>query len=237
MKDRREQLLEAAAQLFVQHGVRKTSVADVTRAAGVSKGSFYLEFSSKDALFDEVVRHEFSAYLADAAARVAQDPAGGRLSRIYHHSVHALLHRAFLRSLYTDTSGALTGLLHGRGPGHYRPRVLLGAEFIEQMQAAGLIRADRRPAAISHTLSTLMVGPLLSEPLLRSEGSPPLADTLQAISSMITDSYECASGDVEAGKRAFAALIKAMTDAMGEDLPSVVAPRPAPGELTGGGHR
>lgn len=80
MTARRLLLFQAAADLFTKYGYRKTSVEDITKAAGVSKGSLYLEFRSKEELFEALVRHEFGAYLEDAGERITADPEGGRLS-------------------------------------------------------------------------------------------------------------------------------------------------------------
>lgn len=44
---RRDELLDAAAELFVEQGVVDTTVADVTARAGVAKGTFYLYFTTK----------------------------------------------------------------------------------------------------------------------------------------------------------------------------------------------
>src|SRR5688572_7486984 len=52
---RRQRILEIARRDFEQLGFRKTSIDDVTREAGIAKGSFYLEFPSKDALLMAVV--------------------------------------------------------------------------------------------------------------------------------------------------------------------------------------
>lgn len=233
MSTRRERLLAAAARQFTQFGFRKTNIEDITRAAGISKGAFYLEFSTKEILFDQLVRHEFCAYLTDAAARVDADPDGGRLSRIYQHSVRALLQREFLQSLYTDADGMLTGILQEHGAQRYRPRVLLGAEFVERLQRAALIRPDVPAESLSHVLSTLMVGPLLSEPLLRAEDSPPLAETLSTISGMITATFETADGDVAAGKRAFGDLVESVTRSISRTDPD--EPDGAPGDEGGVG--
>ncbi|MEZ5087117.1 MAG: helix-turn-helix domain-containing protein [Tessaracoccus sp.] len=86
MISRRAHLLDAAAQLFARHGLRKTSIEDITRGAGVSKGSFYLEFLNKDDLFDELVREAFIAYLRDAEERITTNPNGGRLSPLHRAS-------------------------------------------------------------------------------------------------------------------------------------------------------
>ena len=53
---RPQELLAAALDLFVERGFAATRLDDVARAAGVSKGTLYLYFSSKEDLFKAVVR-------------------------------------------------------------------------------------------------------------------------------------------------------------------------------------
>jgi AcrR family transcriptional regulator len=48
---RREQILAAAAECFARAGYHATTVADIAEAAGLSKGTPYLYFPSKEALF------------------------------------------------------------------------------------------------------------------------------------------------------------------------------------------
>ncbi|MGI6200236.1 MAG: TetR/AcrR family transcriptional regulator [Christensenellales bacterium] len=49
---KRRLILDTAAQVFSQKGYYGTTVKDVVQAAGVSVGSFYFYFTSKEALFD-----------------------------------------------------------------------------------------------------------------------------------------------------------------------------------------
>jgi len=51
----REIILDAGLKAFHQQGYNATGVLDITRAAGVPKGSFYHYFESKEALGAEVV--------------------------------------------------------------------------------------------------------------------------------------------------------------------------------------
>lgn len=44
-------ILDAALPVFVRHGFRKTSMADIARAAGISRAALYLSFGSKEELF------------------------------------------------------------------------------------------------------------------------------------------------------------------------------------------
>ena len=50
----RHLLLNAAAELLHQDGYAATSMVDISRAAGVTKGGLYFHFSSKDEICDEV---------------------------------------------------------------------------------------------------------------------------------------------------------------------------------------
>lgn len=51
----KKNLQEACKQSWTQYGYKKTSVDDLCRQAGISKGAFYLFFESKEALFCEVL--------------------------------------------------------------------------------------------------------------------------------------------------------------------------------------
>jgi AcrR family transcriptional regulator len=45
---RRDRLLDAAAKVFSRRGVTDATVAELTEQAGIAKGSFYLEFETKE---------------------------------------------------------------------------------------------------------------------------------------------------------------------------------------------
>jgi AcrR family transcriptional regulator len=55
-KDRRRQLMDFAARRFAENGYHPTSVAEIVQGMGVGKGVFYWYFSSKEELFQEILR-------------------------------------------------------------------------------------------------------------------------------------------------------------------------------------
>lgn len=55
-EERPEEIVDAALQLFSEKGFAATRMSDVARQAGISKGTLYLYFDSKEAIFREVVR-------------------------------------------------------------------------------------------------------------------------------------------------------------------------------------
>lgn len=52
---KRQQLMEGARRVFLEHGFDGASVGDIVRAAGISKGTLYAYFPSKEKLFETLV--------------------------------------------------------------------------------------------------------------------------------------------------------------------------------------
>jgi TetR/AcrR family transcriptional regulator len=71
-QDRPGELLEAALDLFVEKGYAATRVEEVAARAGVSKGTLFLYFPSKEDLFKAVVRHNVVAPVTQGAVEAAQ---------------------------------------------------------------------------------------------------------------------------------------------------------------------
>ena len=72
LKDiRPQQLLEAALALFVEKGFTATRSEEVAHLAGVSKGTLYLYYPSKEELFKAVVRQNISALIVEGSGIVA----------------------------------------------------------------------------------------------------------------------------------------------------------------------
>ncbi|MBI4259968.1 MAG: TetR/AcrR family transcriptional regulator [Actinobacteria bacterium] len=66
-EERRGELFEAARTVFRDKGVRGATVADITDAAGVAKGTFYLYFDSKEALLGGLKQRFADDLVAEAS--------------------------------------------------------------------------------------------------------------------------------------------------------------------------
>ena len=62
---RPQELLDAALALFVEKGFAATRADEVARRAGVSKGTLYLYYPSKEELFKAVVRRNLTSLIAE----------------------------------------------------------------------------------------------------------------------------------------------------------------------------
>ena len=63
---RPDEILDAALHVFGEQGCARTRLEDVAKRAGVSKGTLYLYFKSKEDLFREMARARVGATVAEA---------------------------------------------------------------------------------------------------------------------------------------------------------------------------
>ncbi len=68
------ELLAAALDLFVEKGFAATRAEEVAQRAGVSKGTLFLYFPSKDELFKAVVREHIAGTIKDAFGELQSFP-------------------------------------------------------------------------------------------------------------------------------------------------------------------
>jgi AcrR family transcriptional regulator len=65
------EILDAALAVFAEKGFAGTRLEQVAKRAGISKGTLYLYFDSKEALFEAVVRSAIVPRIADAETMLA----------------------------------------------------------------------------------------------------------------------------------------------------------------------
>ncbi|HKT58718.1 MAG TPA: TetR/AcrR family transcriptional regulator [Gemmatimonadales bacterium] len=81
---RPDEILDAALAVFGESGFARAKIEDVARLAGVSKGTVYCYFDSKESLFREMVRAKVVASLAEAEVfvRTYEGSARGLLAEL-----------------------------------------------------------------------------------------------------------------------------------------------------------
>ena len=95
---RPQELLDAALELFVEKGFATTRSEEVAQRAGVSKGTLYLYFPSKEELFKAVVRSNLSSLIAE----------GQQIADVYEGSSSELL-RLLMRTWWQRISNGNAG--------------------------------------------------------------------------------------------------------------------------------
>ncbi len=92
-EERRNQILEAALNVFARKGFDEARMEDIATASGVSKGGLYLYYKSKDALIEALLRSMFTFELHGLQARLKQDESATARILWMAHAMTSLMER------------------------------------------------------------------------------------------------------------------------------------------------
>lgn len=204
-EEREKRILDAAADLFGHYGYDKTTVGDIAREAGISKGAIYLHFESKDKLFEGLIVREMRAYAEAWLARLAADPAGGTIAAMYKNSLYALNSSPFMAAMFRQDSRVMGNYL--RKPDNFF-RVYRAQQkeseryvFVKLMQEAGAVRQDIDAKVIAHIMDIVAYGLVGVGDVLPQEQMPPIEAVIEGIAAMMDRALTPADGgNPEAGR-------------------------------------
>jgi AcrR family transcriptional regulator len=107
---RRDELLDLAATMFAQRGLRATTVRDIADSAGILSGSLYHHFSSKEEMVDELLREFLDWLFSRYQEIVAAEPNPlERLKGLFMTSFEAIENRHAQVVIYQDEAKRLSG--------------------------------------------------------------------------------------------------------------------------------
>ncbi|MTE16149.1 TetR/AcrR family transcriptional regulator [Nocardia aurantiaca] len=141
-----EQLLESALSAFLDFGIKRTSMGEIARRAGISPATLYRRFESKNDLVAAVGVREAQLFIAAIDKRVQQATATGesgddQLVEIFVAFITQLANNQLLhRLLRTEPDTILPRLTTGAGPILAVGRAYL-AEKLRALQAAADVPA------------------------------------------------------------------------------------------------
>lgn len=206
---RERRILDATAALVARYGYDKTTMDDIAREAGVSKGALYLHFKSKEALLETLILRESEDISERLFARVMADPDGGSLFKIYSFSLQAIAENPLLRALYANDRRVLGDMVRRlREMPIYQQGFSFAQAYVEQMQAAGLIRSDIPANLVTYMLAAIRFGVLTMDDSIQISNPPSIEAIGDLVATMLDKTFAPEGGDSEAGKAAFARLIE-----------------------------
>jgi len=181
----RQRLLDAAAGLFAAKGYRDTSVQSIAEAAGISRGSIFWHFGSKEGLLLAVVEASLARFERQLERLGEGTPMG------LHEVVYAFrdyiqhnppIGRLFYALLF-EAMGPRPELLPDFARLHERFRSY-GRGWAERARAAGVLPDGIDPAAVGVIITAVLTGINLqwqvdSSAFDLTETSAPLARLLE----------------------------------------------------------
>jgi AcrR family transcriptional regulator len=145
---RPEEILQAAQAVFGEAGFTRTKLDDVARRAGVSKGTLYLYFDSKETLFREMVRATVLPIMAEGEEIVRQHRGSCRdlLIRIVERMWGTVREPRMARMSRLVTSELSNFPELARF--YYDEVVVRGRRLVASVIERGIISGEFRPSAL-----------------------------------------------------------------------------------------
>ncbi len=156
-----ERVLDSAAELLVRWGYQRVTIDDVARHAGIGKGTVYLHFRSKDALFLTVLIRVHRELVVRIADRMDADPREVLPSRLMRHVFVELTADPVGLSLYMGDADVLGRLVHEAGDtlGEFIARRQQAAvEHIRLLADGGCLRPGLDPESALYAFSAVGMG-------------------------------------------------------------------------------
>ena len=146
--ERREAIITAGLDEFIARGFAATRLDDVAKRAGVAKGTIYLHFEDKEALFQELVR----TALVPLISRLAAPPVAGGTARAMIESFA----ETFARDVVATRRGDILRLLIAEGARfpsladfYYREVVSRGMAGMRALIEYGIARGEIRDTELA----------------------------------------------------------------------------------------
>lgn len=150
--ERRQQILAAARGLFQKRGYHLTTIDDIVAQAGVARGTFYLYFEDKRAIFGDLI-DRFGSQVAVAIVRIVTDDPARSVGAQIHENIRRIIgtclaERAMTKILFTDAVG-IDPLFDRKLASFYENMVLLLVETLKDGQKLGIV-ADGEPRVLAY---------------------------------------------------------------------------------------
>jgi AcrR family transcriptional regulator len=150
--ERRQQILSVAREVFSKRGYHQTTIDDIVAQAGVARGTFYLYFEDKRAVFSDLV-DRFAGQLSMAIVRIVTDDAARSVTEQVRENIRAIIatclaDRAMTKILFTDAVG-VDPAFDRKLQTFYDTVVQLLTESLKDGQALGIV-ADGEPRVLAY---------------------------------------------------------------------------------------
>jgi AcrR family transcriptional regulator len=169
-QERADRILDAAAELVLRWGYKKTTIDDIAKQAGVAKGTIYLHWKTREDLFMALLTREDLKLAEDMKQRIASDPEGATLRGFVKQTTTALMKNPLMKALFlndTDMLGEIANREYSSAT--YPQRIENYKAFLEFLRSHGLVSTDIGIREQTYIFSAVWIGFLLVDPWMPDE--------------------------------------------------------------------
>lgn len=150
--ERRQQILHSAREVFARRGYHQATIDDIVAHAGVARGTYYLYFEDKRAVFSDLI-DRFSARLTMAIITINTDDPSRSVGDQVRQNIRAVIgtclaDRSMTKILFSDATG-IDADFDRKLLTFYDTVVQLLTESLREGQRLGIV-ADGEPRVLAH---------------------------------------------------------------------------------------
>ena len=200
-QERADRILDAAAELILRWGYKKTTIDDIAKQARVAKGTIYLHWKTREDLFMSLIMREDLKFGEDLKQRIASDPQGPTLRGFVKHSMLALINYPLTKALFLNDTELLGELASKEfGSITYPQRIENYKIFLEFLRSQGLVSTDIGIREQTYILSAVWLGFLLADPWMPEEFKVSDEEMVELLADTVQRALEPRTNVNEVGK-------------------------------------
>ena len=157
-RERAERILDATAALLHRHGYKRVTIDDVAAAAGVGKGTIYLHWKTREALFWAVLQRETVRMLEQILADLEHDPRLAMPGALMRAIFLQTARRPLVRALLLADPEVLGGLAKDEAVATAQAELAGNENYLEMLLEQGLLRPGLTTASAGYVLGSVMRG-------------------------------------------------------------------------------
>jgi AcrR family transcriptional regulator len=160
---RAEGILDAAAELLQAHGYRRVSIDDVAARARIGKGTIYLHWKTREALFYAALQREAMRMLDDLVVRLNEDVDLALPHRLLPAIFIQVVRRPLVKAVLLSDTEVLGALAEDESVAAAQRELSGNPDYLGLLARYGLLRAGLASTSAGHILSSVMRGFFVSE--------------------------------------------------------------------------
>ncbi|MBN1347493.1 MAG: TetR/AcrR family transcriptional regulator [Phycisphaerae bacterium] len=186
MLDVRQQVMDEASRLFLHYGFKKTTMDEIARQVGISKGALYLHFDSKEAIFTEIGNQVRTQVLGLIAGIATGDlPPDDKIRRMHADALLFVWDYFHQAPHAPEIWGEATTMFNARNTEFYKQCQRLEAQVVGEGQNLGMFRRDLGPDRVAKLMALASQG--MAPPYLRISERRELIEALDQMFDLILD--------------------------------------------------
>ena len=183
----RSKILDEAARVFNRKGFAATSINDILKASGTTKGNLYFHFSSKGEIGLEVLKREKQAFMSFLDDILNEGPPGQGLKNFFDEALAKHRQQDFIGGCIfgntaleaSDTSPELATFVASV----FDDWIMKIAQNVDRAQQTGHIRKDVPARDLAEMIVSTVEGGIMQTRLLKSE--KPLQHSLGTLQKIL----------------------------------------------------